>query len=45
MSRETCEACMDGDHRNCEGFLSNGDACACEEQGCGANAEPEKEKK
>jgi hypothetical protein len=45
VSRETCEACQEGDHRHCEGFLSNGAACACDETACGANADSDKEKK
>jgi hypothetical protein len=45
VSRATCEACREGDHRHCEGFLSNGAACACDELNCGANADSDKEKK
>ena len=39
MTRAVCEACREGGHEDCEEFLSNGDACACEEPDCGANKE------
>ena len=39
MSREVCEACREDDHSHCEGYLSNGDACACDQSDCGANKE------
>lgn len=44
VSRAVCESCREGDHRNCEGFLSSGAACGCDEVGCGANAEQDKER-
>ena len=45
MSREVCEQCREGDHRHCEGYLTNGSECGCDETGCGANADSDKEKK
>ena len=45
MSREVCEQCREGNHSRCEGFLFDGNPCACKVTAdCGANA-PDKEKK